>query len=158
MMSGNTDINTVIKTAIDGVQRGIGMDRTLTALVSEDRRSLKMRFCQGDGNEHWSKAFRFEIPPRKSILSECVQGNASFRYDAANPGALAKLIPVDLMRFCEGKDFVLAPMLVGTRSIGVFYADRAQSNAPITQEDFDSFSHFAQQLSMCLAAITKRKN
>lgn len=157
MLATNPDINAMIQTAMGGVQRGIGMDRTVTGLLSEDRRQVRTRFFLGEDGERWSKQFRFDVPFTKSLMRECINDNQTFRYNAQAPGTVAKLVPVELMRFCGGKDFVIAPILIGARSIGVLYADRFYCDNPIKQDDFDAFVNFTQQLGICLNAITQRK-
>ena len=47
MQPGTADINTVMQTAIDGIYRGIGMDRVIAALLSDDRKTLSARFWLG---------------------------------------------------------------------------------------------------------------
>jgi len=157
MIGTTTDINAVIRTAMDGIQRGIGMDRTITALLAPDRKSLQTRLFLGEGSDTWSRAFRFELKPGGNVLHECITGLQTLHYVAAAPGALAGQVPEALLAFCSGHDFVIAPVTVGSRSIGLIYADRALRGEPIGEEAFGSFSHFGQQLGMCLTAITQRR-
>jgi HDOD domain len=157
MLASDPDINAMMQTAMDGVQRGIGMDRTVVGLLSEDRRHVRTRFFLGEDGERWSKQFRFDVPVTKSLMRECVNDYQLFHYNAQEPGAVAKLVPVEMMRFCGGKDFMIAPILVKARCIGVIYADRFFCDVPISQGDFDAFSKFAQQLRICLGVIAQRR-
>ena len=155
LQPGMADINTVMQTAMDGVYRGIGMDRVIAALLSDDRRTLTTRFWLGEGGEQWSPTFRFSVAERDGILHQCIVSNRSLRYDASAPGELATLMPVELLDFSQSGDLLLAPVRVGTRSIGVLYADRAPSGAVISQEDFDAFAELALQLGQSIDLIGK---
>jgi HD-like signal output (HDOD) protein len=155
--TGNSDINSVIRAAMEGIQEGIGMERTLTALLTPDRRELQVRLWLGEGGEDWSKGFRFAITPGRNLLNDCLAELQSARYDARNPGTVGKRIPAPLLRFCAGQDFVLAPVAVGSRSIGVIYADRAPRGGTVTEQEFAAFVHFSQQLGSCLAQLTQRR-
>ncbi|MBK8993836.1 MAG: hypothetical protein IPM40_20325 [Gammaproteobacteria bacterium] len=115
---GGADINAVLQVAMDGVQEGIGMDRTIAALLSPDRGALQTRLWRGNGGREWSTLFRFEVPTGRNIFRECVSGLAHFHFDAALPGTLHGLVPRELRRFAQGHDFVLAPIAVGSRAIG----------------------------------------
>ena len=151
------DINAVLQVAMDGVQEGIGMDRTIAALLSPDRGALQTRLWRGDGGREWSALFRFEVPTGRNIFRECVSGLAPFRYDAALPGTLHGLVPRELRRFAQGQDFVLAPIAVGSRAIGVLYADRSPSGRAIREEDFAAFRQLAQQLGQSLLRLAQRE-
>ena len=142
---------------MDGVQEGIGMDRTIAALLSPDRGALQTRLWRGDGGREWSALFRFEVPTGRNIFRECVSGLAPFRYDAALPGTLHGLVPRELRRFAQGQDFVLAPIAVGSRAIGVLYADRSPSGRAIREEDFAAFRHLAQQLGQSQLRLAQRE-
>jgi HD-like signal output (HDOD) protein len=150
------DINALLQVAMDGVHEGIGMDRTIAALLSPDRASLQTRLWRGNGGREWSTAFRFEVPEGRNILRECVTGLAHSRYDAAAPGTLHRLVPRELRRFAQGHDFVLAPIAVGSRAIGVLYADRSPSGRAIGEEDFAALRRLSQQLGRSLLRLTQR--
>jgi hypothetical protein len=155
MQPGTANINTVMQTAMDGVYRGIGMDRVIAALLSDDRKTLAGRFWLGDGGERWGPTFRFPVTGRDDILHQCIGNKRSFRHDASAAQAPAGLVSAELLDFCQSGDLLLAPVLVGTRSIGVLYADRALSGAAISQEDFDAFAELAHQLALSIELVGK---
>jgi len=132
------------------------MDRTIAALLSPDRGALQTRLWRGNGGREWSTLFRFEVPTGRNIFRECVSGLAHFHFDAALPGTLHGLVPRELRRFAQGHDFVLAPIAVGSRAIGVLYADRSPSGRAIGEEDFAAFRRLAQQLGHSLLRLTQR--
>jgi len=154
--ANGADINALLQVAMDGVHEGIGMDRTIAALLSPDRASLQTRLWRGNGGREWSTAFRFDVPEGRNILRECVTGFAHARYDAAAPGTLHRLVPRELRRFADGRDFLLAPIAVGGRAIGVLYADRSPSGRAIGEEDFAAFRRLSQQLGNSLLQLTTR--
>jgi HD-like signal output (HDOD) protein len=150
------DINALLQVAMDGVHEGIGMDRTIAALLNPERGALQTRLWRGNGGREWSTAFRFEVSPGRNIFHECVTGLTHFRFDAAMPGAMHGLVPRELRRFAQGHDFMLAPIAVGSRAIGVLYADRGPSGRAIGEEDFAALRRLSQQLGLSLLRITKR--
>jgi len=149
------DINALMQVAMDGAHEGIGMDRTIAALLSADRGTLQTRLWRGDGGREWGPAFRFEVPEGRNIFRECLTGLACFRFDATAPGALHGLVPRELRRFAQGHDFLLAPIAVGSRAIGVLYADRSPSGRKICEVDLAAFRRLSQQLGRSLLRVAQ---
>jgi HD-like signal output (HDOD) protein len=150
------DINALLQVAMDGVHEGIGMDRTIAALLSPDRAALQTRLWRGSGGREWSTAFRFDVAEGRNILRDCVTGLAPSRYDCAAPGTQQRLVPRELRRFAQGHDFVLAPIAIGGRAIGVLYADRSPSERAIGEEDFAAFRRLSEQLGRSLLRLAQR--
>jgi HD-like signal output (HDOD) protein len=157
LSEGDADLNTLIRTAMDGVHTGIGMERTLTALLSQDRASVQMRFVLGDGGEKWGPAFRFALPAGRNVLRDCIVELRGAHYSARAGGTPVPRVPPELRRFSAGQDFVIAPIVLGARSIGLLYADRAPRGAAISAEEYATFVHFAERLGSCLTAASRRR-
>ena len=52
--------------------------------------------------------------------------------------------------------FFIAPIIAGTREIGVIYADSRLSGRALRHEQFVAFQRFTQLTGRCLEAISKR--
>jgi len=156
MMQRGPDVNSVICMAMEGVHKGIGMDRTVTALVSPDRKSISTRFSLGDEENASDVPFSFSLEGTPNLLQSCMQDNRVLHHVAT--GADCAGLPEGLARFSAYHGFLLAPIRIGERSIGVLYADRAISGRPIRADDFNAFRHFANQLAMCLTFATQTRH
>lgn len=156
MPTSQTDTSTVLQLAMDGVHAGIGMDRTITALLNPERTLLQTRLWLGSGGQEWSNAFRFDVVPGKNIFHECLTQLGCYRFNSAAQGSLLRLVPRELLQFCEGRDFLLGPIAVGARAIGVIYADRTPSGRAISEQDFTIFRELSLQLRNSLARLTLR--
>ena len=55
----------------------------------------------------------------------------------------------------DNSPFFIAPLVMDKKCLGLFYADRADSQRPLTKEDFSSFTHFVRQASLCLLLVMK---
>jgi HD-like signal output (HDOD) protein len=156
MMQRGPDVNSVICMAMEGVHQGIGMDRTVTALVSPDRKSISTRFSLGDAGNASGAQFSFSLEGTPNILQSCIQDNRVIHQLAT--AADCDGLPEGLASFSAYHGFLLAPIRIGERSIGVLYADRALSGRPIRADDFNAFRHFANQLAMCLTFATQTRH
>jgi len=155
LMAGPANLNQIISTAMEGIHRGIGLDRTITALLSPDRKSLSTRLSLGHDNAQWGPTFRLELRSETGLLDDCVLNRRAHRVSdleddtsRTSAGALGK--------FCPQGDFMIAPIVVADRCIGVLYSDRATQQTPINQSEFASFCHFAQQMGMCITNMSKK--
>jgi HD-like signal output (HDOD) protein len=157
MSTQKPDINTVLQAAMDGVHGGIGMDRTITALLTPDRGTLQTRLWLGDGGREWSAQFRFPVSTGKNVFFEAVANRSFARFNSAAQGRLLRMIPRELLQFCEARDFVMGPIVVGRRAIGIIYADRTPSGRAIGDEDFAAFQNITQQLGICLTSVTRQR-
>jgi hypothetical protein len=45
--------------------------------------------------------------------------------------------------------FLIAPLTVGSKVLGLFYADRHSSGRHFEQQDNESFTHFCQLANVC---------
>ena len=52
--------------------------------------------------------------------------------------------------------FFIAPLLAGTREIGVLYADNRVSGRALKHEQFVAFQRFTQLTRRCLEALSSR--
>ncbi len=48
-------INIVFEMVLEVLQRGVGIDRALVAIISPDHKTFRCKFSLGDNNDHLSK-------------------------------------------------------------------------------------------------------
>jgi len=69
---------------------------------------------------------------------------------------LAELVTQPIRRSLGAGMFFIAPIIAGTREIGVLYADSRLSGRALRHEQFVAFQRFTQLAGRCLEAISKR--
>lgn len=143
-----TDFNKVVTTALEGILEGIGLDRCAVLLLSPSRRMLQPRIALGDGAEEMRNDFVLELEGRGTLLKDCIENQ---RLVWQGEGADQAVLGEQLARKVPASGFLLAPLQVDNKVIGVYYADRASSGRDIYPDDFDSFSHFVQLANICFS-------
>ncbi|MCX9158242.1 HDOD domain-containing protein [Niveibacterium sp. 24ML] len=154
LIAGKPNLNEVLTLALEGVFRGIGMDRALFALLSPDRLHLIGKAGLGKGADALVRAFQFSLDGSPGELVNSVIGRQqSFvvlnAFDA----------PVRLERLTRAggvTPFVMAPIVVNGRVIGAFYTDRTKSDAVLSDEDAQGVLHFVQQASLGFEHVLTR--
>lgn len=147
--SDKADFNLVMELVLEGMHRGVGLDRTLFALLTPDRRGLRGKYGVGRG----ALAERFQFvydPAEENALFRTLDGQEPAWI---GPDRLAE-VPASVQAVVGETPFLLGPILVNQRPIGLFYADRAPSRRPLDEEDFEGFKHFVQQANLAITHLS----
>ncbi len=155
LMEGSPDINMVLEMVLEGMYRGIGMDRTLFALRSPDQRFLMGRYALGVDNEKLRRTFQFETTEREpSLITQVIERREPVWLRESDSSHLRRLMTPRLEEVTHGADFFVTPIEIRGRVIGVFYADRQPSGRELDEESFSSFKHFAHQGNLALTYLS----
>lgn len=153
----NTGLNLLVEMAMEGVFRGIGMDRSLFALLTLDRHTLKGKYALGWGRQDFAQEFVFPtFTPTQNIFAQCILNNKPVWYKHDDNKNMEILITDEVKAVTHESAFFAMPVSIGKRVIGLLYADRQLSGRPLTEEDYRSFVHFGQQTNLGLTIINQR--
>ena len=153
-MSGPININLLLEMVIEGIHRGIGMDRTLFSLLSSDKKTLVEKLSLG-----WQKDLNAEkIKLDVSGLAINLFFKALQSPDGmwANPDTDNSYFTPQIINRIGKTECFLIPIHTEQKTIGLIYADRSINNKPLTEDDFKTAKHFTQQAIIGLALYKKR--
>lgn len=146
------DINLLLEMVLEGVHRGVGMDRTLFALRTPSRNQLKARYALGWQKEHMQRQFVFELDPLKAnIFSHVLDGTGALWVGSEPSKEIRGLLTHDVRELTKDAPFFVMAIEVTGQPIGLFYADRQPSGRDLDEESFVSFKHFCQQANLVLS-------
>lgn len=155
LMESKPNINSVLEMVLEGMYRGIGMDRTLFALRSPDHHFLMGRYALGVENEKLRRTFQFETVAHKpNLFSQVVNSRQPLWLREKNGAELQQLLAPQVIDVTQGADFFVTPIEIRGKVIGVFYADRQPSGRSLDEESFNSFKHFAHQGNLALTYLS----
>jgi hypothetical protein len=152
MLEPRPDVNLMLEMVLEGIYRGVGMDRAVFALLSQDRSQLRAKFVLGNDRDAFHERFVFDAaPPTANALASVLQtGEPAWLGRAGNDAGPR---PDPLLRELSGGQCFLMPLAVAGKPIGVLYADRARSGRPMSDELYAQFKLFGQQARMGIAWI-----
>lgn len=153
----DSDVSAFLGMVLEGIFRGVGMDRALFALLTPDRKTLIGKSSVGDEKNALLKTFQISTGANETNLFSAV-------LEFQEPCWMPDNIPDSLQTASVGSityivgdgDFFVAPAVVNGKSIGLFYADRRMTGDPLDAESFDHFRHITLQASV-LIELLKRK-
>ncbi len=148
IISSQFDINLLLETVLEGIHRGIGMDRTIFSLLGADKKILKEKLSLGWRKEMYDQKVIFnisEIP--HNLFFYALSGTQAFW---AKPSDDAKLYHLHDISVIGKNECFMMPVFSNKIPIGLIYADRGLTDQPLTEEDFTAFKYFAQQVNIAL--------
>jgi HD-like signal output (HDOD) protein len=157
LMESKPDFNMVLEMVLEGMYRGIGMDRTLFALRTPDHQFLVGRYALGIDNEQFCRRFHFETAGRKrNLFTHVVESKQALWIgsEQGDSGGIEILLTPQVEEISNGAPFYVTPIEIHGKVIGVFYADRQPSGRPLDEDSFSSFKHFAHQGNLALAYLS----
>jgi HD-like signal output (HDOD) protein len=154
LMETRPDYNLVLEMVLEGMYRGVGMDRTLFALRTPDHRFLAGRYALGVDNEVLRRQFHIEtVEAKPNLFQHVIKTRQAVWAGQQDNVAERKLLTSEVVAICGGAAFFVTPIEIRGKVIGVFYADRKVSGRPLDEDSFTSFRHFAQQGNLALAFL-----
>jgi len=144
------DFHVIMNTALEGIYRGMGMDRAMVLLVDKQHTFLSPRLVSGEDGEVLKEKFSVSCTCINNFSKALKEQQGCFVLDAQDDFLADNLKP-----FTPATGFMLAPLRLAGKSIGLFYADRSHSGRKIEQPEFVAFGRFVEQTNLCLSAVMK---
>lgn len=150
------DINAVLSILLEGIYRGIGMDRVIFALLTPERRFLKGKYGLGWIGDNFIEEFQISVNASNPNIFGHVLKNPKPLWVTPEPSQeILALLNKEIYGFIGRGAFFIMPISVKGMSIGIIYADRNLSGRDLDDESFESFGFFGQQAHMCLNALSR---
>lgn len=155
MINERPDINLILEMVLEGIYRGIGMDRTVFAMLSPDRKSIRAKYVLGWDRIKMTEDFHFRIsqPPARNLIDHVLTSRKSLRVPWPVPQPLQHLITTEITALTGKHTCFMAPVIIHNRPIGLFYADRRPSEREMDEESYASFTLFCQQANLGLSSL-----
>ena len=156
MLNDKPDLNIIMETILEGIYRGVGMDRAVFAMLTPDKSLLRAKHVLGEDADKFSRVFTFNISVNPNVFSEALQKNQSIWVQGGN-GEHRSLLSDGLLSTLNCRDFYISPVVINGRPVGLFYADRQPSERELDAASFESLKHFAQQACMAIMHVSSQR-
>jgi len=157
LMEKQVNVTLLFDMVLEGIYRGIGMDRTLFALLSPDRKSVRAKHTLGWDRGTLAEAFHFRLGTSTgNAIDQVVASGEPLWVPQPRPPELSPLLSSEFENICGEAAFFLMPLLVRGQPIGLFYADRRPSRRDLDEATFTDFKLFVQQAALGLSYLKGR--
>ncbi len=149
------DVNTIFQMVLEGLHRGIGLERVAIAFIKQHRLSAK--YVLGEGTDHWRNSFNFDVGPYSdSIFCHAIERTGSFWFTAEKIKKESHLVPGDVSTIIGKFPSFVHLIEIEKRKVAIFYADRWNFGGNLTNDQFESFKHFCNQAQMSLTLLSDK--
>lgn len=146
-------INIILGMVLEGLHLGVGMDRSLFAVLSPDRKSLTCKYAVGSNTEDLINQFQIDISNDSNIFKHVVLGKEAIHVPS-DPKKLKGTLTRSTIQTLGVPPYLIMPTIVKGRVIGIYFADRHASKRQIEQKDFLAFQSFCQKANKGLTFLT----
>ena len=154
VLTDKPSFNTILEIILEGIYRGVGLDRTVFAMLTSDKKAIKAKYALGKDNQKFINRFHFSLQTN-NIFSKFISKPESMWIKNSQDSKVE--VNEEIRLALASKEFYIAPLILGERVVGLIYADRQPSARELDNESFESFKHFVQQACQALEYITPRK-
>lgn len=149
MIAAGARLNQVFVKVLEGVLEGADFDRVLLCLVTPDRRNYVARLAMGRGYEQLKTFFNLPITGNDVFSKLLLEGGEILMTSNMQP-AWTQTLPQGFAQAAKTQGLVAAAMRFDNKPVGLFYADRAESQRPIAADDLRNMVNFVTQARLAL--------
>ncbi|WKJ90023.1 HDOD domain-containing protein [Methylomonas montana] len=142
-ISGNIDLNVLFEMVLEGIHRGVEMDRTLFMLLTPDKQTLNEKFSLG-----WpimgcdEKIHIHHSESQANLLFDALQyQDGVWQFPEEHP----HLYSAQIQQKIGKHECFVFPIHAENKAVGLIYCDRSLHGLPLTRDDFIGAKHFAKQ-------------
>lgn len=155
-LSENLDVNTIFQMVLEGMHRGIGLERVALAFIQDDQAIAK--YVLGEGTEGWRKSFTFPLDKNQdNIFTYARKAAEPVWFDGKLQKEQKHLYSPEIIHILGKYQSFIAPIRLGARDVALFYADRWKLGGVLQKEHFQSFRHFVMQTQMSLQMLAEKR-
>lgn len=154
MLSEKPGLNLILEIILEGIYRGVGLDRTIFAMITTDKKAVKGKYALGKDNQEFVNKFNFSLQ-FDNIFSRLVRLHEPIWVTDTQSYEAKEILSDEIRLALACRAFFVAPLVISDRVIGLIYADRQPSNRELDAECFESFKHFVQQANQALEFIRR---
>lgn len=152
LLEVGTNINELVKLSLEGIHRGIAFDRAVFCLLSPNRKFLIPKSFINSYSTELAESFKIELD-QSNIFGRCLFAEIPIWVHGELELSEKNLLPESIQNVLSKSGFIVAPIIVNSKAIGLFYVDRGIRNANISQDDYESFKQIVFQVRLALEHI-----
>ncbi len=151
------DINTIFQMTLEGMHRGIGLERVVLAFFQGDM--IRGKYILGEQTENWRGKFTFSVASEAAptIFSANLHRPQPVWINKAFIERNAELYAASMVQLLGKEPCFIGILHINDRNATLFYAGRGATNEALTEEHFDAFKHFLAQAETSVQIIANKK-
>lgn len=141
-------ISIVLEMTLEGLTRGLGMDRAIFMLLNETRTKLTCKSGLGKQVDELKQQLIIDLATNQAFKNVVEQRQPLFLMKSDKDTTSKQIRAI-----IDGSAYLLMPVVLKNKVIGLFMADRSSSKRDISQQEFIAFQQFCQQTNMGISFL-----
>jgi hypothetical protein len=150
-LDGTLTLHELLVLVMRGMRNGVGLERVVFALLSNDRATLAARAVVGAEENAPIKAFRFNMAD-KHLFSVLMAKPQAIHLTADNRAKYAGYLNDEIVKTTSGRDFCAMSISLHGKVIGMFYGDGGVVDA----NHYEKFKKLCAQAALGMAYLAKK--
>jgi serine/threonine protein kinase len=121
-------LNDVLLMVLETIYRGFGFRRAIICIRDNKSNTMSARMGLGAGVDEVIPSFRFQISHEPDVFNHAIEKNVDLVIGDLSAESIASKIPVWYRKVIDAKSFILLPIAIHNKTVGLFYADKQQAN------------------------------
>ena len=117
-------INDILRMILEAMYTGMGFEHVVLCIKDGRRNAMCGKFGFGDGAQSLVKTFDFPLAGQPDVFLVALQNNADILISDIDDPKIATRIPAWYREHVAARTFVLFPIIVKGKPVGLIYADR----------------------------------
>ncbi len=129
------NLNDVLQMILETIYRGIGFNRVLLLIRDHKQNAMQAKFGFGTGIEALIPRFRFSLPFVADVFHLSIEKGLDIAIENINALNIVDKIPAWYRTAINAPCFILLPVMIKDKAIGMIYADMSAANSlKLTQQ------------------------
>lgn len=124
LIDDTISINDILRMILEAMYTGMGFEHVVLCIKDGRRNAMCGKFGFGDGAQSLVKIFDFSLAGQPDVFLVALQNNADILITDIDDPKIATRIPAWYRRHVAARTFVLFPIIVKGKPVGLIYADR----------------------------------
>jgi len=126
LIDDGISINDILRMILEAMYTGMGFAHVVLCIKDGRRNTMCGKFGFGDDVQHLIKAFDFSLAAQPDVFLVALQNNADILITDIDDPKIATRVPAWYRQHVTARTFVLFPIIVKGKPIGLIYADRPE--------------------------------
>lgn len=126
---GSFNLNDLLRMTLEAMYRGIGFERVVFCTRDTKRPAMVARFGFGVDIQQLTAKFSFDINQTSDVFQLALARNADILIEDIDADTIKARIPPWFRSLVPAKTFIVFPVVLDKKPIGMFYGDRTQAHS-----------------------------
>ena len=134
LIDDNISVNDILRMILEAIYSGMGFSHVVFCIKDSRQNAMCGKFGFGEDVQALLKAFHFSMVEQPDVFHVALKNNADILITDIDDAKIATRIPRWYRQHVSARTFVIFPITVKGKSIGLIYADRAQPGEIVIPE------------------------